>query len=291
MGRKERWTRVSAEHPCPICGNKTYCGVSPDGKVARCMRSPSAKESSGSDGAVGFIHRLDSPITPVRREPKEAPPKLSIDELTALAKRMYEHPHAPRRREQTAEHLGVSVESLERLKVGYGVDKYGGREFSSWPMRDWRGRIVGIVRRYDDGSKKSWHGGSTGLFVPQGWRNHPGIVLVVEGGSDTAAGDSCGVAAIGRPSNVGGSDWVRRILRGRKALVVGEHDQKPERRGQLPTCPTDCEGCGHCYPGLYGARLCAERIGCGYVMPPDGVKDFRELLNQGRVWSELIRAL
>jgi hypothetical protein len=215
---------------------------------------------------------------------------------------MFDDKRADARRRQVSAVLGVSVVSLELLKVGYGADRAG--EYSSWPARDWRGAIVGIVRRYDDGSKKSYPGGSTGLFYELEWHKRPGPVLIVEGGSDTAAAITAGLAAIGRPSNTGlGRDCgVRRMLQStarargtpRRAIVVGEADSKPEKRGtnpQMPHCTVDCGGCLHCFPGMAGAQMCAGQLGCPWVMPPEGCKDFRDAMNKGRLWPGLMQAL
>lgn len=296
MGKRSgKWNRVSASKPCPVCGSPDWCGVSEDGKVARCMRQASAKESPDANGTPGYIHDLDENLPRyVPDRPQREVKKLTTDELTKLAKGMYEHSHADARRREVARLLGVSVAALESLKVGYGCDR-NGREYSSWPARDHRGTVVGIVRRYDDGSKKSYPGGSTGLFYGREWRDAGGPVLIVEGGSDTAAAITAGLSAIGRPSNTGGAERIRAMLgtvraHSRRAIVIGEADSKPEKRGQMPGCPVDCEGCGVCWPGKAGAILVATQLGCQWVMVPEGSKDFRDALNKGMVWPGLIRA-
>lgn len=288
------WRRVDGRNRCPVCGHDSYCGIDDDGTV-RCTRIESNKPSPGGDGHAAWIHKGVEGVQVRAREPAEPKPKLSVEVLTDLARRMYEHSDAGETRDRLAGVLGVSAESLESLRVGVGWDEVTGRRFSSWPARDWRGRIVGIVRRYDDGAKRSWPGGSIGLFYCRGWSRGVGPIFVVEGGSDAASAITANLSVIGRPSNTGGGDWIRRMVRARagsrRVIVVAENDLHISRRGTISTCPTDCTGCLHCWPGRAGAEMVAKVLRCGYVMPPEGCKDFRDALNKGRLWPELLRAL
>ena len=82
-----------------------------------------------------------------------------------------------------------------------------------------------------------------------------------------------GLAAIGRPSNVGGITNLAELLRGlapnREIIVVGENDDKPD---------------GAC-PGKDGAIKTAAELGrilgrqVLWVLPPDGQKDVRAWAN------------
>ena len=62
------------------------------------------------------------------------------------------------------------------------------------------GRIIGINRRFRDGSKKHLKGTKRGLTYAEDWATTDGPILLPEGGSDTAALLTMGLAAIGRPS-------------------------------------------------------------------------------------------
>lgn len=280
------WVRVSDQSPCPICKKPDWCTFTGDGEAVLCMRVPSDRE--GRQG--GWVHFLDDPLPEVEVTPKAVIPQ---PECAALARRLYEHERAPATRSELAEKLGVSVASLEALKVGWGCD-WNGREWASFPSRRADGQIIGIVRRYlDDGEKRTYPGTSNGgVFCTPEWWKTDGVILVVEGGSDVAAAHTAGLAALGRPSNTGGADLIAELLRlraeRRPVLVVGERDEKPDRRGQLETCPADCPGCGHCFPGKAGAVRVAERLGVGWCFPPEGAKDFREALRSG-VWLDCLR--
>jgi hypothetical protein len=291
MLTRSAWTKVTAKCPCEICGHDSWCTFNEN--VAKCMRQESCKPVDSG----GWIHKLDEPRSEFVRTVREKPAKrLSIQELTKFAKRAFDHSWAAKTRAKVADRLGVSVESLERLKVGYGADR-DGREFSAWPARNHRGDIVGVVRRYDDGTKKSLAGGGTGLFYCRGWSQFPGPLLVAEGGSDVAAGITAGLCVIGRPSNIGGASEIKRMLsaraRNRPVIVVGENDEKPDRRGDPnhPRCTLECTGCGHCWPGMFGAEAVAKQVGCGFVMPPPGLKDLREIVRSGITWTELLKGL
>jgi hypothetical protein len=156
--------------------------------------------------------------------------------------------------------LGISPPALEVLGVGSGQDAAG--QFSSWPERDGSGMVVGIVRRYGDGSKKHMSGGSAGLYYANSWRDTAGPVLLPEGGSDTAALLTMGLSAIGRPSNTGGIQHLAKLLRHdrRQVVAIGENDRKPDRVGAMAQCPSGCPGCSWCWPGKFGAKATAERL-------------------------------
>ena len=269
--------RVTQESPCPICHKPDWCIVSDDGEMCVCNRVESERQAE-----MGWIHFLSDPIPP--SEPRPPQPKLPPEECKQIVVNCFKRPEAERIRAELAESLGVTVESLFSLGVGCGED-YNGKRWSSWPCRDAEGNFVGLTRRYLDGSKKTYPGTRAGLFYAAKWVDMPGAVLIVEGGSDVAACLSHGIAAIGRPSNVGGSGMLAEMLAKhprRPVLVVAERDFKPERRGTVEHCPSDCSGCANCWPGLYGAKVTAERLGIpqNFILPRQG-KDFREASASG----------
>ncbi len=270
------WRKLQRGEVCPACRNDSWCTIASDGTACKCMRIPSEKPVHQRDGTIGYVHRLDEPIKAVEVA-KRSRPKMSIEEVTEIADEAFHHPSAKRARARLAESLGVTVQSLEALYVGWGIDQCG-KTWTSWPCRDWEQNIVGIVRRYRDGSKLTMKNTRTGLFIPIGMELRSDLVLIVEGGSDTAAAASVGLLAVGRPSNIGGAEWIKKWLAGRRCIVVGENDEQPQKRGRLPQCPVTCQGCGHCFPGWHGAKLVAKQLKCGYMMPPVWAKDFRVMV-------------
>ena len=225
------------------------------------------------------MHRLDRPIEGVQ-VPK--PPR-KIKDVGSLAKRMYNDALAPEQRRWLAKQLGVSVQSLESLRVGMGWD-FNGTVYSSFPSRGADETIIGITRRYADGSKKTLAGTSnSGIFAPESWWKYEGPICIVEGASDVAALITHGFAALGRPSNVGGAGVIREYLhrraKGRAVLVIGEQDFKPAKHGTWPCKGATCIGCAWCFPGLYGAIEVARKLHCESGMVPESWKDVRAWAN------------
>lgn len=241
-----------------------------------CMRVESDKEASKG----GWLHRLSEPLPPV-------PPAKEVKkkrDWTEECRRMYEHAHARDKRLQVAKYLQVSCEALDMLRVGIGWDDWQHREFSSWPARDHTGRCIGYIRRYGDGVKRTNKGGSTGVFYTRNWYKHSGPLLIVEGGSDVAACETWKLCSIGRASNTHGGEWIRQMIRNvkyKQVVVIGERDAKPQKRGTVASCPSDCQGCAFCWPGLYGMRKVAGELGGVGVMVPEPFKDIRDLLTNG----------
>jgi hypothetical protein len=288
------WIRVSRSKRCPCCDKADYCTISDDGARVHCMRVESAKPAKGSLG--GWIHQLATAVSMPRSLPRAEQPRPDID-FHAEARRMYQHKRASQTRTDLAAQLGVSVEALNRLGVGFGADK---REYSSWPERGIDGKVVGIVTRYQDGSKKMVRWSRHGLYFTPNWRESTDLVLCPEGGSDVAACLTMGLFAIGRPSNLGGVDLLIAKLKQIKPLrviVLGERDDEPEKRGnpKTPSCPLACKGCAICTPGRYGMTATAARIRAALRrievqarLPP--AKDVRAWLNERRGHGDLAGA-
>jgi hypothetical protein len=239
-------------------------------------------ESNKKAKGGGWIHQLDKPLPEV--EPREFKPKSKID-ANRKSVQMFENPNAPIKRKWLSEQIGVSEKSLELLSVGVGWDK-NGREYASFPSRNGRGQICGITRRYDNGEKKTYYGTSNGgIFCVPNWWTFSETVYIVEGGTDVAAMTDAGLASLGRPSNVGGISVLAEFLRRHRPariVVIGEHDQKLEKRGTVNQCPPNCTGCAFCYPGKFGmietAKGLSQRLRTTITtkMPPAEFKDVRQ---------------
>jgi hypothetical protein len=128
-----------------------------------------------------------------------------------------------------ADQLGISVESLRRLGIGWAA------EHRAWvfPMTDRDHRVRGIRLRLPDGHKLSVRGGREGLFIPEGLTPADDLLLVSEGPTDTAALLDLNFQAVGRPSCTGGLRLlVEAVLkwRPREVVVVADSDP-PGQRG------------------------------------------------------------
>jgi len=169
------------------------------------------------------------------------------------------------RRRQLAQALGLPEAVLSSLQIGFCEKE------SCWclPEVQGDGKVIGINRRFPDGTKKAMYGGSRGLMLPAGWKDRDGPVFLPEGASDVLALTALGLASIGRPSCSGGVYYLAEVLRGlppdRPIVVVGENDRKDS--GQ--------------WPGKDGAIKTAAELAAKlgravyWTMPPDGAKDVR----------------
>ena len=163
--------------------------------------------------------------------------------------------------------LGVSADALDALGVGLLGSA------STWPMRDYLGRAIGVrLRSLNTGAKYAVKGSKNGLFLPS--VDEQVLVLVCEGASDTAAALSLGFFAIGRPDCKGGRDLIRRWIErrsNRDAVLVADNDE----------------------PGQSGAHELAEAIAplvrsvCIIRAPLDS-KDLREAVQRGATRADVL---
>lgn len=230
----------------------------------------------------GWIHRLSEPLPHVDLPDK--PPRPRKD-AAAIAKTCYTHARSAFKRRDLSHTLGVSEYVLADLCVGVGWDR-DGTEWASFPSRGINGEIVGITRRYDNGSKKTLAGTSnSGIFCKEWWWIGNGTVYIVEGASDVAALIDAGLSALGRPSCIGGLSVLTAYLKRhdpKRIIVIGENDLKPEKRGSIQQCPPSCKGCLVCWPGRAGCLITASRLAKALnrkvetLMPPEEFKDVRQ---------------
>lgn len=171
-------------------------------------------------------------------------------------------------RARAAERLGLPVEVLVRLSVGWAPE----HRATTWPMRDPDGRVVGIRLRCPATARK-WavRGSAAGLIFPADMRG--GMPLwVAEGPTCTAALCSVGLDGVGVPSAGGRCDWVAALARRMEApevIVVADPDEA----------------------GAMGSeRLVAACLAVGpvrVIRPPDGIKDCREWIVGGASAADL----
>ncbi len=306
MTTQTDWIAVCRDRPCPICEKFDNCKVARNGSAVWCGRASEGSIEQNNGGQ--FLHilrdREDSPVWPRRTEhrpkvstkwpsgdikPESKPPTKNWGRI---AQQAFDHPTAEAARNTLAVMLGVAVDALCRLGVGW----LPSQRCWTFPERDSAGSVIGISRRLSDGRKQRMAGSQSGLtFDPIGWMEsliEPDFVLLVEGGSDTAALRSLGLAVVGRPSNTGGIELLAELLRDvsvdRTIVVIGEHDRKPHeslspvvKRWHKPTC----DGCSACWPGKFGAVTTASKLAerlerpIAWAFPPENAKDARAWLN------------
>lgn len=289
MSQKTEWNRVSKSKPCPVCESNSWCLMSVDGCVAICMRVKSDHPREMSDGNIGYIHKLNDATAPKQyiQRPKER--RITDSELSArlgpLCRSWYIRQSEAT--EKLANTLGVAAYALDDLHVGFDGQCW------TFPEMNHLGQIIGVKRRFPDSSKYYVVGSRPGLTYSDSWSDTPGPVLIVEGGSDVAAGITLGVSVVGRPSNMGGVEYLAKLLRHerRRIIVLAERDHKPHetlRDHIRERHDPNCKGCAACYPGRYGAQQTSIRLSrkleriVEWKFLPDGAKDLREWLNRAK---------
>ena len=175
----------------------------------------------------------------------------------------------PELRLELAEALNISESTLASLPL---LGWHAADEAWTFPELDGDGIIIGINRRFRDGTKRMVPGSSRGLTLPESW-DRDGPILLVEGASDTLTLHAMGLSSIGRPNNTGGVEHLARLLGSvppdRPIVVVGEFDPKADGS----------------WPGLDGAKKTAAKLSAAlnrngtervhWCLPPDGAKDVR----------------
>ena len=234
--------------------------------MAICPRTP---EGAISDlGEAGYLHE----VHPDHVTPRPAPAFESQNTVKVDFKWLSDirRERAEPRLHDLARKLGVSVDALRCLKVGYNDFD----QTYTFPERDGHGNIIGILLRYPSGPKKRIKGSKSGLSYADAWDDGIGPAFAVEGPSDTAALMTLGLNAIGRPSNRGGYSHLADLLsdfpEDRNIVVLGDNDRKVDGF----------------WPGKDGAIQTASEVSkrlertVYWALPPDGVKDARAWLNE-----------
>lgn len=171
----------------------------------------------------------------------------------------------PARLQALADHLGLPVAALYGHDIGYIADDPCGPCWT-FPECDGLGNVIGIERRFLDGSKKSMYGGRRGLFLPSGWNQRDGPILVTEGASDALTLHALGLAAVARPNAAGGNSQLAML----SDLLEGVPASKPI----TILADTDMAGI---IGAQEAAQQLADRLGreAGWVVPLDHHKDIR----------------
>jgi len=213
------WIRVNRHHPCPVCAKHDWCGTSPDGTLACCMRVKSSRPARNG----GWLHSVaGAPPPRIPREYVPLPPRRPPPDWAAMLRR-FERDTRTGEVERLAATLGVSPGSLSRLGVVWAAP----HRAWGFPMFDGKRQPIGIRLRAESGRKWAVSGSRNGLFWPHGLAGG-GPLLVAEGPTDVAAMLDLGYDAIGRPSCAGAVEMVVEVvqcLRRRDVVIVSDADE------------------------------------------------------------------
>ena len=294
------FVRCSRAHPCPICGKPDWCTVSADGRVAFCMRVPSARQAR--NGAYVHTLREEMPVLPTRRRVGALPRRGAVALPTRLPTRPTPSlravarialPSRPALRPAVADVTAQdSSEAIDAIMLDPALcELFGGFADEAWaaaktlgaywsrsqkclavPMRGPDGRARGV--RYRDlttAAKWSQKGGGDGLFLPSALDVAGGELWIVEGMTDAIAAAMLGFPAVGRSSCNCGAEMVAEVCRAHRVssvTIVADNDGNRNALGQVVQ------------PGLDGARALAKRLGLRhrFIFPPRRTKDVRGYL-------------
>ncbi len=266
MPDNEKMQRVSRANPCPVCGKPDWCLVAGDGSAAICQRIQEG--SVKSCGNAGYLHILaDRPKNQQRRSQRRFTVEQDDrqDKDFSFLQQQYSRQIKDEQFNSLSRQLGVSTQSLKRLRIGWD-----GKAYTFGMSNDFGKKIVGIRRRFLNGQKVSLTGSKTGLFIPADLLSE-GLLLICEGPTDTAAALDLGFDAIGRPNCNSKIEMTAKAARGRTEIViVGDNDEV----------------------GRAGAEKLADALVLHYpsvkiIYPPDGIKDLRQWFRAGLKSCEL----
>jgi hypothetical protein len=173
-----------------------------------------------------------------------------------------------------AESLGVSFDALRRLQVGWDGEAY------TQPMQFPIGKIVGIQRRFPDGSKLCVPGSKGGFFAPVDL-NGEAPLFVAEGYSDLAALLTIGLTGVALFNAGWNPQAVRALASNRPIVLIRDNDSR-----SLP---------GHVGGRERTARFIkairAAQRGIAVISPPKSIKDLRAWLHAGCTKETLLRMI
>jgi len=266
------WIRIKKSNPppfneCKVCGKPDHCLALEDGSKAICTRISQGGKKVGTQDA-GWLHKLlENPNRPKYHKPVEKFKPEKIPNWPKLVKQC--QINLPDLSELSKE-LGLSMESLARLNVGYF------RKCFTFPMRNGQNEYVGIRMRAKT-KKFAIKGGKNGIFWPIGvFAESREILFICEGPTDTAALLDLGFEAIGRASCNTGKNYIIEMIenKDRAVVIMGDKDEAKYRP----------DGTVY-YPGQEGALQLAqdlkEHVQHIRIIKPPKAKDCRAWVQSG----------
>ena len=252
MPYNEKMQRVGKENPCPVCDKPDWCLVAEDGTAAICSRVQEGSVKKCGD--AGYLHILiDRPKNRQYRSQRRF--TIGQDDRPgrdfAALQQQYSRQITSQQVNDLSQRLGVSNQSLKRLRIGWDGEAY------MFPMSDSQGETIGTRKRFPDGYKTSLVSSRTGLFIPIDLPDTEPL-LICEGPTDTAAALDLGFNAIGRPNCNCAIEMTAKFAKGRNVVIIGDND-KPGRDGAE----------------RLSGKLLLHCSSVKIIYPPNGIKDLR----------------
>lgn len=246
----ETWVRFSdLKKPCEVCGKPDGCCISRDGSKILCSRIESTLKI-GEPFAGGWVHAASGDYRNTRM-PKKKSVKAPINWRTL--NRFYTQKITKTQMQNLANEFNIHPASLFALEIGWDGESH------TFPVRNVDEIIIGILRRFPDGTKCMVKGSSLGLFIP---RDIQPPLFITEGASDLACVLDLGFRGIAKPSATAGNNMVKEFIAKNKIDTI-------------------CIICDNDDAGVKGTitlvrLLVPLNIVVNVISPLDGIKDIRE---------------
>lgn len=211
------WVRTKRGLACPVCKKVGWCLLHMDGKKVICPRVRSLTKIKS-----GYIHKVyDNGLLNTKKAVRHrSNRRINWRNLV----RLYTNPPTDVHLSDLSRKLSLSIETLQKFSVGWD------REAWTIPAKNGIQEIIGIQRRFPDGSKL-WvpRSDGQGLFIPV-MKSAEGNVFVTEGWTDAAVFVELGFRALGRASCDTGVEHLKDFLHGHPLVsrftLVGDNDPK-----------------------------------------------------------------
>lgn len=280
MSLLEEFMRCTKRFPCVICGHADWClteRANPEDPArALCQRT----ESDRRWGKAGYLHVRRGSGRRSYSRTRTRTLRSGSNELLASEQERLLGEIDELGRNELAQQLGVSAESLRRLGLGQMSPDHAAqwgftfhRGAWTFPMKLATGEVVGIRIRLNSGKKLAINGSRNALFIPSELSSPITQLLIAEGESDTAALLDLGYAAIGRPGCTNGVDMIVKYVRRngvQDVVIVADRDEE----------------------GLQGAVALATSVRAyirtvRIIQPPQGIKDARAWRKAGATRADV----
>ena len=280
-----RLSRVTQYLPCPICGRKKYCMLSPLGDIALCTKLESDKRIESLDGWQHFIPASERvPLRDISRRTVASSAGSPLRDFSELHESLM-LALTPAISEQVANALGIQQQALAAFPLGWN------KQCSALaiPAMTGTGQVVGIrYRRLEqrDGQHKWWceSGSRWYPLLPIATVLGDQPLFVTEGPSDCLAATHLGLSSCGR--------WAK-DLNQETAQVVLSYSEGVAASAIVVCGDNDSSGGGE-KAALQVAHLLnalSPKSVIRTLQPPVGCKDIREWVHRGATASLVIQTV
>ncbi len=264
--------RSNRENPCPVCKRSSDgCLYAEDGTAAICVRTPEGSVKMA--GQAGYLHILKPGDFKPKPVVKKRPAIINWNTLNKCYVQAFDGTMV----RDLLNPFDSRYLTLWNMQAGWDGESY------TFPVRNANDEIIGITRRWPDGTKGMVKGSQVGIYIPRiDLSSNLSTLFICEGASDTATAIDMGLKAIGRVSCQTGRDHIIKFCVQKKPtqiVIVADNDSA----------------------GITGAKILGVDISHGYklftapcpiikvITPPTGVKDLREWRQNGLTHVELVQ--